>query len=675
MVKVKVKNYILFFLLLSLGCNNTGSDKSKDSTFDISKTSFVGKRLGKGINLSRKGVVEVDVGKSDLKKGTGENSVVKVDIGSKKVDAELEDDIELKIQNLLDEFKLSAQQRAIIMDLKDVLTNPDIGSDEGYRTYSREEFYDLFNHTGNVNADLAFKLNFVNSVTQNILPTFQEQKEAKEAVGNLVEYVKNRVYWVGGQDLAERFTLKMKEYQLVLKKIFNLDRNIHNHGFLLSDLYGHCDLATDWFREIQKEAIRIVELMKLREERKPVINYMESVLVDHPDIAKGYRNYTKEEFDNLLVEFGAVKLKEIFNMLQVIVETEVAIDNISSRALRRKLERRFNDYKNRYSECLQETFDGSNVDDIYDNILRSHSNYLADIAKLKEEVPLIEEGLNKALVLLNDLRDIIKYMLLIVRDNFDIDFVKFTCNFYFMLGNMDFKNIEEIAEDVEYIFDLKDEVERSISTVDDEDFREELESKIDQCESEYSKELSKYLYDNVYKNNNIALPSSIDSIRNGLKAIRDSYEGQLFSIKSQALGFISFQGFVKELSEDDLEVIDYMRSLVTNSKTNNYNINEFNCVMGMVESINGLRDILRPHLAVFKAQKEAESAIDNIKEVASQARLRRRFDEVIVKYKALLSNIFVKRDLYSIYHSNAYQDDVSKLAIDLNEIIDAAKSL
>ncbi|UPA07356.1 hypothetical protein baBA2_000987 (plasmid) [Borrelia anserina] len=118
-----------------------------------------------------------------------------------------------------------------------------------------------------------------------------------------------------------------------------------------------------------------------------------------------------------------------------------------------------------------------------------------------------------------------------------------------------------------------------------------------------------------------------------------------------------------------------MRSLVTNSKINNYNINEFNCVMGMVESINGLRDILRPHLAVFKAQKEAESAIDNIKEVASQARLRRRFDEVIVKYKALLSNIFVKRDLYSIYHSNAYQDDVSKLAIDLNEIIDAAKSL
>ncbi|AHH09027.1 BTA121 domain-containing protein surface lipoprotein [Borrelia anserina] len=423
--------------------------------------------MGKGINLSRKGVVEVDVGKSDLKKGTGENSVVKVDVGSekvdagsekvdagsekvdagsekvdvgsekvdagsekvdagsekvdagsekvdagsekvdagsekvdagsKKVDAELEDDIELKIQNLLDEFKLSDQQRAIIMDLKDVLTNPDIGKDyrnydygEFYRTYSREKFYDLFNHTGNVNADLAFKLNFVNSVTQNILPTFQEQKEAKEAVGNLVEYVKNRVYWAGGQDLAERFTLKMKEYQLALKKIFNLDRNIHNHGFLISDLYGHCGFYESSFRDIKEKAVRIVELMKLREEIKPVINYMEAVLTN-PDIGKGYRNYSDIEFDNLLVEFGAVKLKEIYNVLQVIVETEVAIDNINIEGIREALKRRFNDYRNLYSERLKETFSLDNVDDIYTDILRSHSNYLVDITKLQEEVPLIEK--------------------------------------------------------------------------------------------------------------------------------------------------------------------------------------------------------------------------------------------------------------------------------------------
>ncbi|APR65390.1 hypothetical protein N187_A71 (plasmid) [Borrelia anserina Es] len=329
---VKVKNYILFLLLLSLGCNNTGTKKFKDSIFDISKTSFVGKRLGKGINLSRKGVVEVDVGKSDLKKGTGENSVVKVDIGSKKVDAELEDDIDLKIQNLLDEFKLSAQQRAIIMDLKDVLTNPDIGKDyrnydydEFCRTYSREEFYDLFNHTGNVNADLAFKLNFVNSVTQNILPTFQEQKEAEKIVMCTMGYLY-------GVILMESLRFIMQEYQLGLRKLFNFYRSIHNRGFLISDLYDHCGFYKSSFRGIKEKAVRIVELMKLREERKPVINYMEAVLTN-PDIGKGYRNYSDIEFDNLLVEFGAVKLKEICNVLQVIVETEVAIDNINIEGL------------------------------------------------------------------------------------------------------------------------------------------------------------------------------------------------------------------------------------------------------------------------------------------------------------------------------------------------------
>ncbi|AHH08946.1 hypothetical protein baBA2_000982 (plasmid) [Borrelia anserina] len=531
MVKVKVKNYILFFLLLSLGCNNTGTKKFKDSIFDISKTSFVGKRLGKGINLSKKGVVEVDVGKSDLKKGTGENSVVKVDVGSekvdagsekvdvgsKKVDAELEDDIELKIQNLLDEFKLSAQQKESIMDLKGILTDPSIGKDEGYKIYSSEEFY------------------------------------------------------------------------------------------------------------------------------------------------------------RLLVEFGDAKLKGICSVLQVIKETEAAIDNISDQDLKEILNMQFSYYSDLYSKRLRETFSLDNVNDIYDNILRSHSNYLADIVKLKEEVPLIEEGLNKSLVLLNNRRDITNYMLRIVRNNFDIGFIKVIRKFYVMLGKIDLDSIKGIIEYVEYIFDWKCEVERSINTVDDEGFREELESKLKQLESEYLKEIGKYLYDNIY--NDIALISAIENIRDGLKAARDYYVFDFSNIKSQALGFMKFPELMRELSADDLEVIDYMRSLVTNSKTNNYNINEFNCVIGMIGSSSVLRNILKPHLAVFKAQKEAESAIDNIKEVTSQARLRRRFDEVIVKYKALLSNIFVESDLYSIYHSNAYQDGVSKLAIDLNEIIDAAKSL
>ncbi|AHH09025.1 hypothetical protein baBA2_000988 (plasmid) [Borrelia anserina] len=514
---VKVKSYILFFLLLSLGCNNEGSDKSKDSTFDISKTSFVGKRLGKGINLSRKGVVEVDVGKSDLKKGTGENSVVKVDIGSKKVNDELEDNIYLKIQNLLDEFKLSAQQKESIMDLKGILTDPSIGKDEGYKIYSSEEFY------------------------------------------------------------------------------------------------------------------------------------------------------------RLLVEFGDAKLKGICSVLQVITETKASIANIE--VFRKDLESRFKDYKNLYSKRLRETFSLDNVNDIYDNILRSHSNYLVDITKLKEEVLLIEEGLAKYLMLSDDYKGIINYMLSVVRNNFEINFVNFSCKFYAMLGKMDLDSIKEITGYVKSVFDLWNEDAKIISTVDDEGFRAKLESKLKQLESECSKEIGKHLYDNIY-DNDIALTSSIDSIRNGLKTVRDYYVFDFFSIRDQALGFMKFPKLIKELSEDDLEVIDYMRSVVTNSKTTNYNINEFNCVMGMVESINGLRDILRPHLAVFKAQKEAKSAIDNIKEVASQVRLRRRLNEVIVKYKALLSDIFTGSDLYSIYYSNLYQDDVSNLAIDLDKIkYYAARSL
>ncbi|WP_075550355.1 hypothetical protein [Borrelia anserina] len=55
------------------------------------------------------------------------------------------------------------------------------------------------------------------------------------------------------------------------------------------------------------------------------------------------------------------------------------------------MKRRFNDYRNLYSERLKETFSLDNVDDIYTDILRSHSNYLVDITKLQEEVPLIEK--------------------------------------------------------------------------------------------------------------------------------------------------------------------------------------------------------------------------------------------------------------------------------------------
>ncbi|AHH09024.1 BTA121 domain-containing protein surface lipoprotein [Borrelia anserina] len=730
---LRVNSYIsLFLLLLSLGCNNEGTKKSStDSTFDLSKTSFVGKRSNKGINLPKKGLVEVDVGKSDLKKGTGENSVVKVDVGSEKVDAgsekvdagsekvdagsekvdagsekvdagsekvdagsekvdagsekvdagsekvdagsekvndELEDDIDLKIQNLLDEFKLSAQQKESIMDLKDVLTNPDVGSDEGYKTYSREEFYDLFNHTGNVNADSTFKLNFFNLVTKYVIPVFQEQKEARGVIRDIEYQGKNL-------GLEEKFTLKIQEYQLGLKKIFSYDANSDflSSSFLFN-LHGHCDLATDWFREIQKEAVQIVEVMQLCERRQTVIDYIKSELT-YPYIIDGsYNSYNEEQFYCLLVKFSATKLEDICNVLQVIVETGVAIANIKTEGMRETLGSRFNGYKNLYAKRLRETFSLDNVDDIYTDILRFHSNYLVDIIKIKEKAIFIAEGEKRHAELSDGDRIMINHIKNEVSNNFVMDFIDLHCKFYFMLGKMDLDSIKKIAENVRYIFDLQDKVKQHIETVSDEGFRVKLESKLKYCKNEYLKDIGSCLYDGIVKLTDVVFMCT------QFNNLRNSYEGQLFSIKSQALGFISFQGFVKELSEDDLEVIDYMRSLVTNSifgGSANYTVDEFNCVMGMMGSSSVLRDTLRPHAMVFRIQKEAKSIIDNIKEVASQERLRRRFAEAIAKYKALLGNIFVKRNIYHIYYSNLYEHDLLNLAkVDLGNIrYDAIRSL
>ncbi|APR65387.1 hypothetical protein baBA2_000981 (plasmid) [Borrelia anserina] len=390
MVKVKVKNYILFFLLLSMGCNNTDTGRFQDVALALSKGNLLGKSLVKmdlltegllieeGLfekDVLKRELVEVDGGKSDLKKGTGENSVVKVDVGSKKVDAELEDDIELKIQNLLDEFKLSDQQRAIIMDLKCVLTDPSIGNDEGYKTYSREEFYDLLNHTGNANSSLMSKVTFVDSMTAYIMPIFYELREIEGFIEHMEDGERKQAF-------GDKLTLKLQRYQLGLKGCFTVQKDDSVYIRLLSNLYTYGNLLKGWFRDIKDDDASISEFEKIYAEmsvdEQEIIDYMRSVAMkNYTGFMKDRRYlYNHDEIGSyrLLVEFGATRLKKICDVLKVIVEARVAVANIKDRSsvLYLGLSGPLYHYMNGFAAYLKGVFNlSSSVDEMYTKILDS----------------------------------------------------------------------------------------------------------------------------------------------------------------------------------------------------------------------------------------------------------------------------------------------------------------
>ncbi|WP_155806426.1 BTA121 domain-containing protein surface lipoprotein [Borrelia coriaceae] len=99
---------------------------------------------------------------------------------SKGIRRNSKEDMDYKFNNLLDVFEIFNEDREAVMDMRNIVTSPYIGSGEGINTYTDLEFYDLICALGK------FKLRDIIEVYFNDLRARHEDlPEARDAINKI----------------------------------------------------------------------------------------------------------------------------------------------------------------------------------------------------------------------------------------------------------------------------------------------------------------------------------------------------------------------------------------------------------------------------------------------------------------------------------------------------------
>ncbi|BDU63394.1 hypothetical protein BOFE_09340 (plasmid) [Candidatus Borrelia fainii] len=295
--------------------------------------------------------------------------------------AEAEEDLSVKLDKLLDTFKVPEEGKRSIAKIKDVVVNDKIGSDKSdknYKTYADLKFYTLLNELG------AFK---VKDIIKFDLKIVEAQKAALEAINNVQNLQKR-------QSLQVVYDNKLNNYLLYLQDLFSeSSANIMSMRFT-SDEY------CKEFTEIEIEAKRIIANGDLYEGlsgyKKGVIDGIERIVIDGSiGKDKGYKTYTSSNFRALLNELGYFKIQKIIDFYISVSYFKGKIlsniiDSIKNEVLRTNLRTRYDDKLSEYPLHLKSLFNKSSADDVYANFI--NDKYIDELFVIDSEAKRIVEG-------------------------------------------------------------------------------------------------------------------------------------------------------------------------------------------------------------------------------------------------------------------------------------------
>ncbi|WP_330730294.1 BTA121 domain-containing protein surface lipoprotein [Borrelia turicatae] len=378
MVKIRHISSLLVLMLLLLLVINCDLKSQREGI--VQKNSyfrriFTGERAlrksGKGVALTGVDSVVEQRQPSEVVALTGvDKSVPKL--------TEEEKSLGIKPNNPLDKIWLLDKEREAVDYIQSVVTDANIGSDKGYKTYTDLEFYNLLNELGDV------KLKKIIKVHLGIL---QEQEKASNAILNVPSYINK-------QELQNRFNKHKDNYNSYLKGLFNRTTADDVYNNIIINNYNI------EFNDIKEKVEGLIEVghvyAELSDEEKSVIDGMQVIVTDE-NLAKsrGYMSYSDISFDNLLDNLGLLKVREMIsahlNNLKAQDEAssraKVAIESVETPKISRRLKYLFSDYKRSYPEHLIFLFYGKDPNLVYNKVVKDL--YAKNFAELETHANLI----------------------------------------------------------------------------------------------------------------------------------------------------------------------------------------------------------------------------------------------------------------------------------------------
>ncbi|AHH14637.1 BTA121 domain-containing protein surface lipoprotein [Borrelia hermsii] len=281
---------------------------------------------------------------------------------------------DIKLNKLLDKFRLHNEEREVVMYMRSVAMDPSVDFDQDYRTYNSNEFYNLLYGLG------GFKIKMIIGVH---FRTLERLKEAKAALAVVREGKMKG-------ELSDRFRLRVRAYNLVLKNAFS-DYHVKNVYDNLMDYNGESE---GYFVEIRDDAKGVTEVgelyLELVAKERLVVNYMIKI-VTNPKIGRGhgYKTYKNRiEFYELLSKLGIARVKELIRLHanNVTAKNEAlhVINRVKDSQARQDLLNRLNVLEDGYPSRLKLVFSGPTPDLIYNQAVNS-LDYIVSFVNIKNE--------------------------------------------------------------------------------------------------------------------------------------------------------------------------------------------------------------------------------------------------------------------------------------------------
>ncbi|UPA14062.1 BTA121 domain-containing protein surface lipoprotein [Borrelia turicatae] len=279
------------------------------------------------------------------------------------------------LDELLNPSGILSKEQAAVRNIRIIVTNPNIGSSENYRTYTDSEFSNLLNNLG---------IAKVEEMITAYLEIQNKQDKAEEAVKDI-----NVAPFEG--NLLGRLDNYKKDYSLHLKGLFN--KSIDNDVYVnvIGDDYITKFIEVIGDAKSLKDVGEFYSAEDVSVDETSVLIYISNVVTNSViGQIEGYKTYeSSEKFFLLLGKLGFTKIKQIagvhVNSVKARSKALDAINTISDKHLKQPLQNRFSTLNAAYSLHMKEAFSKSSLDDIYRAAI-VNVNYAVGFNEIKNEV-------------------------------------------------------------------------------------------------------------------------------------------------------------------------------------------------------------------------------------------------------------------------------------------------
>ncbi|AHH11190.1 hypothetical protein bcCo53_001238 (plasmid) [Borrelia coriaceae] len=422
-----------------------------------------------------------------------------------------EDGHEFKFKELFDKFGLPLDDQVVVDNIKKIVTDPNIGVDEGYRTYNDLEFYNLLNVLGPIR---------LKEMIENYCEVDKRQRELQDAFERVLNNMIN-IKKVG--QLQAVLNTNIDNYLLQVKKLFNY--------FSADDVYAQIVDEDNIARMIERATVQISRLrlyirgdadandvyLQLSVSEQDAIDAIKRIVTDR-SVADGYnyKTYTDSEFYDLLNLLDIFKVKRMIKayVRQVkILDSDyavakAAVESLESVEVRQRLLVIMKHFYDHYKVVIKSIFNDSkeNSESICQKLL--DLNYDAkfinaiNIARTVNRFEAIFENL------LDDQKSVLEYI-----QNIGLP-SSLILNFKIIVANLGALKVKEIMSFHAEVFLAKESAKAALANTSSFPSKIALEKQFNELEYDYHLYLKKCFQGAGYAN-------EIDKLTASSKYIRD----------------------------------------------------------------------------------------------------------------------------------------------------------